>query len=44
MGWGEEAGEKKLRDSQETTLKGPTVDLGLTQTHPLGDSAPGQQL
>ena len=31
---------KKLWDSQESPLKGPTADLGLTQTHSLWASAP----
>ena len=36
LGW-----QKKLQNSQETSLKGPTRDLVLTQTYCLWYSAPG---
>ena len=33
--------QKKLWDYEECPFKGPTVDLGLMQTHSLWASAPG---
>ena len=41
--WGLEQ-QKKIQDSQETPLTGYTKVLGLTDIHPVWDSAPGQQL